>query len=108
MTFESLKKTSEFSKVYKRGKSFADKNIVIYYMPNHLPFCRVGFSISKKVGNSVIRNRVRRLIKEAYRLNFGNLVGYDIVFVARVQSNQVEFHEMEKSLKYIFRKIAII
>lgn len=107
MIFESLKKPSEFSKVYKRGKSFADKNIVVYYLPNQLGMTRVGFSISKKVGNSVTRNRVRRLIKESFRVNFENIDGYDIVFVARVRSNQVDYHEMTKSLKYIFRKLSL-
>ena len=107
MTFESLKKPSEFSKVYKRGKSFADKNIVVYYMPNQLGITRVGFSISKKVGNSVVRNRVRRLIRESFRVNFEFFGTYDIIFVARVRSNGVEYHEMTKSLKYIFRKISI-
>jgi ribonuclease P protein component len=107
MTFESLKKPSEFSKVYKRGKSYADKNIVIYYMPNQLGMTRVGFSISKKVGNAVVRNRVRRFIKESLRVNFTNIGNYDLVFVARVRSSQVDYHEITRSLKYIFKKISI-
>lgn len=107
MTFESLKKPSEFSKVYKRGKSFADKNIVVYYMPNQLGITRIGFSISKKVGNSVVRNRVRRLIRESFRVNFNSFGGYDIIFVARVRSSQVDYHEISRSLKYIFKKIQI-
>jgi len=107
MTFESLKKPSEFSKVYKRGKSFADKNIVVYYMPNQLGFTRVGFSISKKVGNSVVRNRVRRLIRESFRVNFESFGSYDFIFVARVRSSEVEYHEITKSLKYIFKKISL-
>jgi len=107
MTFESLKKPSEFSKVYKRGKSYADKNIVIYYMPTQLGMTRVGFSISKKVGNAVVRNRVRRFIKESLRVNFKNIGSCDLVFVARVRSSQVDYHEITRSLKYIFKKISI-
>jgi ribonuclease P protein component len=107
MTFESLKKPSEFSKVYKRGKSYADKNIVIYYMPTQLGMTRVGFSISKKVGNAVVRNKVRRFIKESLRVNFNNIGSYDLVFVARVRSSQVDYHEITRSLKYIFKKISI-
>jgi len=107
MTFESLKKPSEFSKVYKRGKSFADKNIVVYYLPNQLGVTRIGFSISKKVGNSVVRNRVRRRIRESFRLNFSGFGGYDLIFVARVRSNQADYNELTKSLKYIFRKISL-
>lgn len=107
MTFESLKKPSEFSKVYKRGKSFADKNIVVYYMPNQLNITRIGFSISKKVGNSVVRNRIKRLIRECFRTNFEGFDGYDLIFVARVRSNQADYHEIKRSLKFIFRKINI-
>lgn len=105
MAFNSLKKPSEFSKVYKRGKSYADKNLVVYYLPNQLQITRVGFSISKKVGNSVVRNRVRRLIRESFRLNYADMIGYDIVFIARVRSNQVDYHEITRSIKYIFKKI---
>ena len=107
MILESLKNTSEFSKVYKRGKSYADKNLVVYILPNNLDHIRIGFSISKKVGNSVIRNRVRRLIKESFRTKFSDLKGYDIVIIARVRSNQVDFHEIGRSLKYVFRKLGI-
>lgn len=107
MILESLKNTSEFSKVYKRGKSYADKNLVVYVLPNQLDHIRIGFSISKKVGNSVVRNRVRRLIKESFRANFSYLSGYDVVIIARVHSNQVDFHEIGRSLKYVFRKLGI-
>lgn len=107
MIFTSLKKPSEFAKVYKRGKSYADRNIVVYYLPNNTDDLKIGFSISKKVGNAVVRNRVRRLIKEAFRNEFPLLKGYDIVFVARVRSSQADYHEITKSLKFIFRRIDI-
>lgn len=99
-----LRKTSEFSKVYKRGRSFADKNLVLYYMPNQLGYTRIGFSISKKVGKSVVRNRIRRFIKEAFRLNFGDIGGYDLIVIARVRSNQADYWAIERSMKWILKK----
>lgn len=108
MTLEHLKKPSEFSKVYKKGKSYADKNIVVYYMPNQLGYTRVGFSISKKVGNSVVRNRVRRLLNESFRTQLKLNGNYDLIFVARVRSNSVDYHEITRSLKYIFKKTGIL
>ena len=65
---ESLKKNRDFQNVYKKGTSFANRYLVMYVMDNGLEMNRVGISVSKKVGNSVVRHRVKRLIKEAYRL----------------------------------------
>ena len=65
---ESLKKNRDFQNVYKKGTSFANRYLVMYVMDNGLEINRVGISVSKKVGNSVVRHRVKRLIKEAYRL----------------------------------------
>lgn len=105
MTYESLKKPSEFSKVYKRGKSFADKYLVIYILPNKLGYTRVGLSVSKKVGNSVKRNRIKRLIRETFRLNYLSNGNYDIVFIARVRSNDADYAKIEKSMKFLLNKM---
>ncbi len=82
---ESLKNSKQFSNVYKNGISYANRYLVMYKLENQLGTNRLGISVSKKVGNSVIRHRVTRLIRESFRLNknkFSN--GYDIVVVARV------------------------
>ena len=65
---ESLKKNRDFQIVYKRGKSYANKYLVMYKKPNGLNKNRIGISVSKKVGNSVVRHRLTRLIRESYRL----------------------------------------
>ncbi|MBF4695437.1 ribonuclease P protein component [Fusibacter ferrireducens] len=105
MTYESLKKPSEFSKVYKRGKSFVDKYLVMYILPNKLGYTRVGLSVSKKVGNSVRRNRVKRLIRESFRLNYLSDNSYDIIFIARVRSNNADYFKIEKSMKFLLNKM---
>ncbi|WP_314970809.1 ribonuclease P protein component [Peptostreptococcus stomatis] len=107
---DGIKKDSDFRKVYQRGKSLADRNLVIYTMKNKSDKSRVGISISKKVGKAHERNRIRRCIKEAYRLNIDDKVlgGYDLVFIARINAADKDYKELERSLKYICKKANII
>ena len=82
--FESIKNNSDFLKAYRHGKSYANRYLVMYVRKNDLDRNRYGITVSKKVGNSVVRHRVTRLIRESIRLNvekFEN--GYDIVIIAR-------------------------
>ncbi len=99
---ESLKKNSDFQKVYKRGKSYANKYLIVYIIKNDLEINRLGISVSKKVGNSIIRHRVTRLIRESYRLQEGYFqCGFDIVVVARVGVRGRSYHEVESALLHI-------
>ena len=66
---ESLKKNKDFQTVYKTGKSLANHYLVMYLLPNELNRNRLGISVSKKVGNSVVRHRLTRLIRESYRMS---------------------------------------
>lgn len=99
---ESLKKNRQFQFVYRNGKSYANKYLVMYVKENGLGINRIGISVSKKVGNSVVRHRVTRLIRESYRLheNIFNS-GLDIVIVARTSTAFVSFYEIEKSLLHL-------
>ncbi len=92
---ESLKNNEQFKNVYTNGKSFANKYLIMYLLENNLQFNRLGISVSKKVGNSVVRHRVTRLIRESFRLNNHKLkVGYDIVIVARVLSKDKKYNDI--------------
>lgn len=103
---ERLKKSSQFTLVYKRGRSEVTRFIVMYYLKNGLKYNRVGYSVSKKVGNSVVRNRAKRLMKEAVRLNSENLKeGYDIVFISRVKMNSATYKDAEKSVKKLMKPL---
>ena len=95
---ESLRKTADFHTVYKTGKSVADKNIVVYVRENGLKINRLGISASKKVGNSIVRHRFARLVREVYRLheNIFNS-GLDIVVVARTRAKEAGYFDIEKS-----------
>lgn len=99
---ESLKKNSDFQLVYRRGTSFANRYLVMYRMENQLNRNRIGISVSKKVGNSVVRHHLTRLIRESYRLNEEKFCcGYDIVVVVRVNGKEQGFHSLESSLLHL-------
>jgi ribonuclease P protein component len=99
---ESLKKNDDFRMVYKKGRSKADGYFVLYAMPNNTETNRLGISVSKKVGNSVIRHHLTRLIREAYRLNEEMFhSGWDIVVVARTKAKDVDFHTTVDSLLHL-------
>lgn len=99
---ESLKKNQRFQFVYKYGKSYANRYLVMYIKENGTDKNRIGISVSKKVGNSVVRHRVTRLIRESYRLHeavFNS--GLDIVIVARASAASVGYEEIEKALLHL-------
>ena len=99
---ESLKKNIEFQNVYKNGKSYANKYLVMYVLKNELNKNRIGISVSKKVGNSVIRHRITRLIRESYRLQedvFNSSL--DIVVIARSTAREVGYKEIESALLHL-------
>ena len=99
---EGLKKNIEFGKVYRKGKSRANRQLVLYILENGTDKNRLGISVSKKVGNSVVRHRVKRLIKEVYRLNEPAFArGYDLVFIARKDARGKTYDEIEKSVLHI-------
>lgn len=99
---ESLKKNTEFREVYNNGDSVANRYLVMYKMDNHKDINRIGISVSKKVGNSIIRHRIKRLIKESYRLNEDRFSrGYDIVIIARNSAKERNFHEIESALLHL-------
>ena len=97
---ESLKKNRDFQYVYKNGKSYANKCLVMYIIPNEQNKNRVGISVSKKVGNSVVRHHLTRLIRESYRLSEEHFqCGYDIVVIARTSAKEKSYHETDPSWK---------
>ncbi len=100
--FISLKNSLEFGNVYKRGRSYANKYLVMYIVDNDLESNRLGISVSKKVGNSVVRHRITRLIREAYRLHQDELLkGKDIVVVARVNSKEHSYWDIESAFLHL-------
>lgn len=111
---ERLRKNQEFRTVYRRGRSWASKTLVIYKMKNSnnvkdgVAYNRIGISVSKKIGGSVVRSRVKRLIHEAARLSQDETgKGYDLVFVARNSIVGRTFQEVQSSVRYLYRKAGL-
>ena len=96
---EILRKKSDFDAIYRGGESVPDRYVVLFYRKNDLPYTRTAFLASKKVGNSVQRNRAKRLMRESYRHNGEKFSsGYDLIFIARNTIQGRKLQDVEKSL----------
>ncbi|MCC2255605.1 ribonuclease P protein component [Ruminococcus sp. CLA-AA-H200] len=99
---ESLKKNKDFQNVYKNGRSLANSYLVMYILKNDLEKNRLGISVSKKVGNSVVRHHLTRLIRESYRISEEHFQsGHDIVVIARTSAKDKNYHEIESALIHL-------
>ena len=106
---EGLKNTNQFKIVYNNGKSYVNRDLVMYLRKNDSDTNRLGISVSKKVGNSVVRHRVTRLIRESYRLNEAKLLqGYDIVVVARANAKGKDYFDICRAFLHLAKLHRII
>ena len=98
--FPSIKKNSDFQNIYRNGKSYANRLLVMYVMRNGEESNQLGISVSKKVGNSVVRSRVKRLMRESYRLMAGQVQPRTLlVFIARPSMAGSSFAQVQASMK---------
>lgn len=99
---ESLKKNKDFQNVYKHGISYANKYLVMYILDNQTSQNRLGISVSKKVGNSIVRHRLTRLIRESYRLQEDRFkCGFDIVVIARIGAKGKSYKEIDSAMLHL-------
>ncbi len=105
----SLKENHLFRRAYGRGKTAADSRLALYVRRNGRKGNRLGFTVSTKVGHAVVRNRVRRRLREIYRLHEDSLTaGVDVVVVARVRAASSDYHQLERSFLKLADKLGLL
>lgn len=96
---ERLRKSRDFARVFEHGKSLPGSRVVVYYIENGLPFNRVGVAVSKRLGGAVERNRLKRIVREAYRASEAALrEGLDLVLLPRSKAKTASFQEVKEEL----------
>ena len=106
---KSLKLNHLFRRLYQKGKSAANKYLVIYCRRNGSEENRIGYTISAKLGHAVVRNRVRRRLREIYRLNESKFQpGWDLVVVARSRAVDAPYQKLEDSYLYLADKLGVL
>lgn len=107
-----LKRNTDFRRLYKRGTSYTNPALVIYFMKNRAGICRIGITSSKKIGNAVERNKSRRLVRAAFREVYGTygdaLQGYDFIFVCRVRTRYKKSTDLAKIMVSQLKNAGII
>lgn len=105
-----LAKKADYKVIYRHGKSMANHQFVVYHLKNtKLDHIRLGISVSKKVGNAVVRNRIRRLVKEIVRKHLDDIMGdYDMILIARIAAAELDYAAMEKSILHVLKRAKLL
>jgi len=100
-----LRKRADFNRTYKKGRSIANAYFVLVYRRSGLPVTRAGFTVSKKYGKSVRRNRIKRQLREIYRHRIPHVKdGYDLIFIVRQNARNIDFSVMENAVDDLLKR----
>ena len=102
-----LRRRADFAAVYQRGRAWSNELLALRVLPSRLPRSRFGYAVGKRVGNAVIRNRVKRRLREAVR-SLRPTAGWDVVIVARPQAAAADFGSLRDALWSLFRRAGIV
>ena len=104
----TVKENYEFRRMYAKGKSGVSSCLVVYYRPNRRGHNRLGVTVSTKLGHAVVRNRVRRRLREIFRLSQGQMKqGYDVILVARTRAAHVDYWELRRAFEKTCKKLGL-
>ena len=104
----TVKQNSDFRRIYRRGRSAVSGGVVVYCLKNRKGMSRLGVTVSTKLGHAVVRNRVRRRLREIFRLNQSGLAqGYDMILVARTRAVGAEYRELERAFLNVCGKLGL-
>ncbi len=105
-----LRKSKDFAAARRDGKSWADRRLVLIARRTGGEHCRFGFSVSKRVGNAVVRNRVKRRLRDASRVELLPRIesGWDFVVIARKDAAAADYHRLNRSLLRLFRRARLL
>lgn len=105
----TVKENYEFRRIYRKGKSAVSPQLVIYCQRNRRGHSRLGVSVSTKLGCAVVRNRVRRRIREIYRLNKAKMLpGYDLIVVARVRTVETDYQKLDRTYLRLLEQLDLL
>ncbi len=105
----TVKENYEFRRIYRKGKSAVSPQLVIYCQRNRRGHSRLGVSVSTKLGCAVVRNRVRRRIREIYRLNKAKILpGYDLIVVARVRAVETDYQKLDRTYLRLLEQLDLL
>lgn len=109
MKLQRLRKNQDFQKVYKKGKSTANRQFIVYVLRGeNQKFSRLGLSVSKKMGNAVVRNKIRRHVKEAMRAMEGKIqLGNDYIIISRKPAADMTYTEVKSSLQHVLKRACV-
>ena len=104
----SIKNNRDFRRLYSKGKTAANAYLAVYCRPNRTAGNRLGLTVGTRVGKAVVRNRVRRLIRESYRLREEQIAkGYDLVIVSRTRAATANYHQIDHALAALLHKLGL-
>lgn len=104
----SLKENSVFRRLYYKGASAGNRYLVVYCRRNGMKISRLGLTVSTKLGKAVVRNRMRRRLREVYRLHEEQLLaGFDIVVVARTAAVDADFAKLQSAFRHAAAKVGM-